>query len=284
VTIAVLVKVNDGFVLATDSATTLSTPGPDGMFEASNIQNIYNNANKLFNLRKGLPIAAMTWGLGNIGPASIATLMKDLRRRFSGLDRGHLDWKLDPESYDMDEVAARVRAFFYDEHYASLSSPSFLGLLVGGYSAGSQHPKIFTYGLEAGGCSGPDLLADGDASLASWWGQPEAITRVLLGVSLSLPQALVNLGVPEADAPQYAGAIQSQVQEHLVQSAMPIQDAIELAEWLVDLTIKFVRFSPGHPTVGGPVEVAAITQHERFKWVARKHYFSTRLNPTEEGM
>lgn len=285
-TIAVIVKVNDGFVLATDSATTLAAPGQNGTVEVSNI---YNNANKLFNLRKGFPIAAMTWGLGNIGPASIATLTKDLRRRFCGLDPAHADWALDRKTYTMAQVAEWVKTFFYDERYAPYATAtgptlSPLGLLVGGYSADSEEPEVFTFQFEPSGCSGPEPLMPAGVSGASWWGQPEAITRLLLGVSQSLPQALLNLGVPSTEVMGYTAAIQQQVQEQLVSPAMPIQDAVELSEFLVDLTIKFVRFSPGHPTVGGPVEVAAITQHEGFKWVARKHYFATRLNPPNEDV
>ena len=50
----------------------------------------------------------------------------------------------------------------------------------------------------------------------------------------------------------------------------------------VDCTIGFQRFMPGPDTVGGPVEVAAITKHEGFKWIARKHYFSRGLNSGKE--
>jgi hypothetical protein len=60
---------------------------------------------------------------------------------------------------------------------------------------------------------------------------------------------------------------------------MPFQDAIDLAEWLVGLAIGYSRFMPGAPTVGGPIETAAISKHEGFKWVRRKHYFDARLNP-----
>ncbi len=60
---------------------------------------------------------------------------------------------------------------------------------------------------------------------------------------------------------------------------MPIQDAIDLATFLVDVTIKFSRFAPGPPTVGGPIEVAAITKHEGFKWVRRKFYYQAKYNP-----
>jgi hypothetical protein len=48
-------------------------------------------------------------------------------------------------------------------------------------------------------------------------------------------------------------------------------------------TIQYVRFTPGFPTVGGPIEIATITKHEGFKWVKRKHFFDTRLNPPLEA-
>ncbi len=68
----------------------------------------------------------------------------------------------------------------------------------------------------------------------------------------------------------------------LVEAPMPIQDAIDLAEFLVHTTVGFTRFKRGAPTVGGPIESAAITKHEGFKWVRRKHYFDRSLNP-EDG-
>lgn len=49
---------------------------------------------------------------------------------------------------------------------------------------------------------------------------------------------------------------------------MPIQDAIDLAPYLVETTIGFIRFSVPRPkTGGGPIEIAAITKHEGFQWV-----------------
>ena len=30
-----------------------------------------------------------------------------------------------------------------------------------------------------------------------------------------------------------------------------------------------------------PIEIAAITKHEGFKWIMRKHYFDVRLNPAD---
>jgi hypothetical protein len=60
---------------------------------------------------------------------------------------------------------------------------------------------------------------------------------------------------------------------------MPIKDAIDLAAFMVETTIRFVGFNMRAATVGEPIEVGAITKHEGFKWVKRKLFFSEELNP-----
>lgn len=62
-------------------------------------------------------------------------------------------------------------------------------------------------------------------------------------------------------------------------AGMPIADAIELARFMVETTIKFVGFNLQHETVGGPIEIATITKHEGFKWVQRKLFYTAAMNP-----
>lgn len=281
-TIALVVKVNDGYVIASDSATTVATFTPAGQVT---VENIYNNANKIFNLYKGLPISVLTWGLGNIGPASISTLAKDLRARFAS---GPKQLRLKPDSYSMTQVAEQFKDFFYDEHYEPFAAEAkakgedvpVLGLSVSGYGAGQDQPEIFQLDLSPDGCRGPTEILAGETG-AAWWGQYEAISRLLNGVSAFAPLALTNLKLAkdENEAVAIAQDIANQVRVGIVGPAMPIQDAIDLAEFLVRVTIGFVRFCPGHPTVGGPIEIAAVTKHEGFRWVQRKHYFDAKLNP-----
>lgn len=64
----------------------------------------------------------------------------------------------------------------------------------------------------------------------------------------------------------------------LVIPAMPIQDAIDVVRFLVETASKFARYGLRPETVGGPTEIAVITKHEGFKWVARKHYYTAELN------
>jgi hypothetical protein len=73
-TVLVSIKINDGVVMAADSASSFAS----GM--------VYRHADKIVNLRQGLPIGVMVTGAGGIGNESIDTLLKDLRRRFEGKD------------------------------------------------------------------------------------------------------------------------------------------------------------------------------------------------------
>lgn len=51
---------------------------------------------------------------------------------------------------------------------------------------------------------------------------------------------------------------------------LPLQDAIDYAIFLIDITIKFQRFTPMTPTCGGNIDVAVITHHSGFQWIRKK--------------
>lgn len=289
-TIAISLKINDGVVLAADSASTILGATPEGQSFAINI---YNNANKIFNLRKGSSIGAITWGSGSIGTASISTLAKDLRRRLSGLEGSHASWSLDPAGYKVFDVAQRLKEFMYDEHYVpaltewkNIPKKPSLGFVVAGYTPGQQMAEEYRIDIgEDGQCSGPNPLRQKNESGLTWSGMAEPISRIVLGFSPSLGTVLEKaLGVPPQQVGPALAIIQANLQQtgFLVHPAMPLQDAIDLAEFLVYAATQYHRFAPGAPGVGGPIEIAAISKHEGFKWVKRKYYFSRELNPEEE--
>jgi hypothetical protein len=284
-TIAISIKINDGLVLAADSASTVLGQTPDGQLQ---VFNVYNNADKVFNLQKGVPIGAITWGTGSIGQASTSTIMKDLRKIFTeGDEEKHPGWKLDKQKYTVETVANRVKQFVFDELYAPFfrdfphKKPD-LGFIVAGYSANASMADEFQIDIKEGNCSGPRPVRAREQIGMTWGGDPEALNRLITGVSGGLPQVLQNLFklAPE-QTPQAIATIQQQLQLPVMLPAMPLQDAIDLGEFLVDLTIKFSRFRLGAQIVGGPIELAAISKHEGFRWIKRKYYFKRELNPED---
>lgn len=74
-TVVVAVVSSDGLALASDSATTQRMLDGSGIIRTSNV---WNSANKIFNLRKCWPVGAMTFGRADIGGNSIATHAKNL--------------------------------------------------------------------------------------------------------------------------------------------------------------------------------------------------------------
>ena len=274
-TVVVTVKINDGIVLACDSAATFSN------VEGIAVK-IYNNANKCFNLVKGLPIGGMVCGAGGIGAASMSTISKDLRSRFSGRNTGHLDWKL-PEDYTDELVAQRVREFLFELYTAAYGDDPpagfFLAYKVCGYSAGAALPELWDVRFVNGSCGAPQLLRDERDCGSNWDGELDALSRLLLGVGVKFRDVLIEEGVPEAQVDEAVKKVHGKLMASVVHDAMPIQDAIELATFMVQTTIGFMRFNFGAETVGGPVEVAVITKHEGFKWVNRKLFFNQECNP-----
>ena len=278
-TVAVAVSAVDSIVLASDSATTQQIRTQAGQIETINI---WNSANKIFNLRKTWPVGAVTWGRASLGGRSIATLAKELRCRLSGERPSHQDWALDPANYTIQAVAERVKTFFYDEHYQTdPNAKEVLGLMVAGYSAGSDTAELYVIEMDQSACRGPDKTGQSDQPVLTWRGVPEAISRLANGISGKLPEALLQLGVPQGNVQAYVQRIKEKTGIPLVDAGMPVGEVIDLAEFLVEATIKFVRFAPGHQVVGGPVEIAAMTRHEGFKWIKRKHHFPHDLNPVE---
>jgi hypothetical protein len=74
-TICASVKVRDGLVLATDSMTQIhgrGSTGPIGVIKT------HGNARKLFQVAK-LPMGVMSYGIGNIGPRSIHSYMREFQ-------------------------------------------------------------------------------------------------------------------------------------------------------------------------------------------------------------
>lgn len=280
-TVCVAVKVHDCIVFAADSASSLvESSGPNG---ESSIYNVYVHGNKVFNLRKGLPIAAMTCGMGNIGPVSISTLAKDLRERFC--DQNNKDYYLDPNGYSIEEVAQKCRTFFFDECYMSLPNKPLGGhdfqFWIGGNGSKKIHGEIWRVRITDGDCPAPERLAGESDSDILYDGQPEAINRLVNGYSQFLPNALMQLGVPVESIDGILAVIDEHTHARLISAAMPVQDAIYLADFLVDTTKKYVRFSPGADIVGGETDLCVVTKHEGFKWVKRKHHFDAQINPRE---
>lgn len=275
-TICLAVKVFDCLVFAADSATSIVQTDANGN---QVITRVYQHGNKVFNLCRGLPVCAMTSGLGNIGPASISSVAKDLRRLLAGKTKA---WGVNPKNYTIEEIATKARDYIFEERIVKGGIPvgpgTSLQFWIGGYGSKSEHAEIWQVGIENGVC--PPALQTLDGATCGWQssGQPEALNRLILGYSQRLPDVLASVGVGANETQQVMATLSTDPMYQLIEPSMPTQDAIALTDFLVETTKGWVGFLPGPDTVGGGTDMAVVTKHEGFKWIKRKHYYPQHLN------
>ena len=282
--IAVLIGVHDGLVLAADSASTLSVTPPHGITVPGGnlVANVYDNANKIFNLVKDEPIGCITFGSGNIGNASIGTLIKDLRKILTDTPE---EMEFSAGKYTMEGVA-KILAKFLGKECEKIEPPlrpgTNMGFLLGGYSKPGDLGESWSVEIQQGVAQPPKKLRPDHEVGLNWGGVTEVLQRIVVGFSPQLFQVLAAVTQPQQNpdvlASQLGPVMAAQLQAPIVFAPMPIQDVIDLARFLVHSAIMYSRFTPGANVVGGPIEIAAITKHENFKWISRKHYYNQPLN------
>lgn len=267
-TVCVSVKVHDCIVFAADSASTLVDGNGD-------VQNVFNNADKVFNLHRRLPIAAMTCGMGHIQGRSISNLAKELRR-----DLTNGSYTLDCGAYQIQDVVASAHDFFRQRYGAIPSEPGHgLDFFIGGYGANAAHGEVWKISIVEGTLRSPEQLQSGnDGGGINWAGQTSAIARLLLGVDGAFQSVMIDAGMDAAVASRIGDLARSRLETHFAHGPMPTIDAIRLAEYLVDVTKGYFSFASGANIVGGATDVATVTKWEGFKWIRRKHFYPEELN------
>lgn len=267
-TVCVSIKVHDCIVFAADSASTL-------VDAQGAVQNVFNNADKVFNLHRKLPIAAMTCGMGHIAGRSISNLAKELRR---DLMKG-----LDEDNYEIADVVQAAHSFFSDKYRSIPSEPGHgLDFFISGYGSDAAHGEVWKISIVAGTLQDAEQLQSGnDAGGINWAGQTSAIARLLLGVDPAITSVLSSAGVDPTAADAILAIARQELETGFSHNPMPTIDAIRLAEYLVDVTKGYYSFASGANIVGGATDIATVTRWEGFKWIKRKHFYPPELNRSQ---
>lgn len=154
-----------------------------------------------------------------------------------------------------------------------------ISLIVAGYDVHTVgKPEISAYVVHIPGLTN-HVRKHGDQNQhgASWTGQGDVLTRVILGYdpkAHALPfiqAAKQSLG--ENKVKEQLGSL-----EYIVNwGAMTLQDAVDFAKLMIETTSAVQRFSDGiklvpgdMPGVGGPIDIAVILPDNGFHWHQRK--------------
>lgn len=223
-------------------------------------------ANKLVRI-KDYPIGVMTWGISSLSDRSIPSLIMEWEHGLPPLK--------DNQPYTVDDMAYVLQSFIaerYDNTYPATGERPNLGIFIGGYS----HSQFFS---EQFFCEWPNVTAwqtvqpnrpDGSQSFgANWFGQTDALSRLIHGYDRGGLDELIKRGVNKEIVQKWMDDRVSELP--LIFNGMPLQDAIDFANYAVQLTIGRFRFAVGLPTCGGNVDIAVITP-STFQWAQRKQW------------
>ena len=253
-TIATVIRINDGLVLATDSASAIT----EKENETSKIHQTYFNADKLFNLKEGSSVGCLTWGDGSINGISIAELTKIFEMTISQTDMSVKD-------------ICELFIEFIEKTIADSLNVN-IGFVIAGYSKiNDDVPEMYCIEVENGIVENYFELSNDNFSI-SWFGSYDFLSRFIFGIDIHAGDLLKENGFDEKEVDEMIEFTKKELAIPLGFSEMPIQDAIDLADFLVDFCKKTSRFIPGPQIIGGPTDIAIITPYEGFSWIKRKHY------------
>jgi hypothetical protein len=271
-TICVSVKVPEGLVFACDSAVTLTnTIIQNGQPITQIIQN-FNFANKLTQV-KDYPIGVMSWGLASLSERTVHSLIMEFENGYPKA--------CENPNYQVNQVVNDLIGFIRTRYDAVYQTPEgqkippdsrILGMTIGGFSDKQFFAEQYIYQFPID--SVQQLVRpnrpDGNPDFgANWYGLTDALVRLIAGFDPMGLEVLVQRGV---DRPIIEKWLSDGVtQMPLIFNGMPLQDAIDFAEYCVQVVIGRYRFGPGAPLCGGDIDIAVIRPNS-FKWSRHKQW------------
>lgn len=271
-TIAACYLSNEAVVLGADSTTTF--PGLP--------ERHYNHAQKVFEIGQNSTLGLVTWGLGSLDTRSFRTMVAELSDSLqatpvaSGIEVINR-WKdmfwaefannFQPERLRLQQLALiQSRTPEENEEYFSLRTIGG-GFCIGGRLLTNRTPFAYEwlYGLEDQAPNNPNPLP---VASPTFWGCPNLIYRLLLGMDDWLFQSIVHSGKWNGTEQELFDLLKP----HVLGSPgpLPLRDAIDWIHSAILITIKAMKFSQLSPVCGGPIEIATITTDRPFRWVTHK--------------
>ena len=283
--VCVSVKVSEGLVLASDSASAIHGEViENGQKRMGGVLKTYEHSRKLSHI-KDYPIGTLTWGQALVGARSVESLIKEYEYALPSLKeeqgkigtfrrQGNADLDERPE-YNVKTIAEGLLEHvttYYNEEYSKKEGAEkpHIGILVSGYTSGEFFPEQWLIDLPKNQQVSqvrPDTDKKPDFG-ANWYGLTDAIIRLHWGRDNEAIELLTkHFNLDEKEVRRVIDSLQYRVPF----DGMPLQDAIDYAVYLVNVAIGRFRFVIGAPLCGGEIDVAVITPNA-FSWVQRKSW------------
>lgn len=188
-----------------------------------------------------------------------------------------------PAGSNVQTITALLHTHFnnlYQQHVAQNPTSAVgagqvaLNFIVAGYNSGSTDGELFSIDIPS--AAAPTAASRSTNQSGPWWiGQTDVVARVINGYD---PRTFNLAFVQTANTPNETATTElAGLQYAVFYNTMTIQDAIDFAVGMIQVTIIIQRFTAGIATqpgavagVGGPIDVAVIQPGKKVEWIARK--------------
>jgi hypothetical protein len=261
--VAVSCNLSDGVVLAVDSAVALRTAGA--------VVKIYENAEKLFPLGDR-PIGMAVYGLAAMGKRTIGSYLREFAAENPVVR--------DPSS-TLEQIAEAAREYLLAAYLREVvpdvereqrrpwdeipaADRPRVGVVMGGFSPGARLSEVWRVIVPDHEMPGSARLerAPGDFG-SDGYAMDAPIRRYLLGADRTLVGELIRFMERRSTplSPAEEARISRILDDHAYEvrhDAMPMDDGIAYARFLVELVINHHRFTSRDAVVGGKVQIGRV--------------------------
>lgn len=274
--LAVVIKGPEGVVLAADSRVTLQAQQKGGPLLPVN----YDNATKLLTFSKPHSnVGVVTYGVAVIGQRTAHSYIPEfevcLRGELEKANKEELEKAIREKRPLLEvETFARHLSKFYLDRWKKVMPNGWNGpgmvFIVAGYDPGAAYGKVFL--LEIPGRPNPEPRNPKENEFGmTWGGQLQVASRLIHGFD---PEAIEiiqqTLAVDQSQLDQVRIALRQKLEFPIPFAALPLQDCIDLAMFLIRATMTAQGLAIGVRGVGGPIDVAVITRTDGLQYIQRK--------------
>ena len=227
----ITVYTNEGIVMASDSRITYNTTTVKNGVEKKQIGiQMTDNTYKTFKYNDRIGIS--TCGRSDINGIPIAGYIE----RFIAANMEH--------TVVVEDVAKKLLAFF-----GQYDPKPWTNFIIAGYNVGDLSQHVISVYIGSNEIIPHDTTSQG----VVWDGEADVFQRLVKPVSLKIAEGTYE------DLPCFNTGY----------NYFTLQDAIDYAEYAVDVTIKTMFFQNRVKTVGGPIDILVIKPSGSF-WIQRK--------------
>jgi hypothetical protein len=297
VTINIAIAVSEGLVMAADSLSQIS--------HRDTVHSLHQSVEKITEIR-ARPIAVMINGLGEIEKRTIISLIREFEFENYHIPGAPIrTWSVSSLASNLLAfLAPRYNAAFPFVPGVGSDERPELGVIVGGYSPAKFFPEVYLVDFPAGVVQTiipTDAGLPRGEELIKYWGHDGALERIYRGYDAAAirdgaailairtraendgrdfreqPYTADEIAGILASSPDTASDLITELQalpllrmQHRLRG-MPLQEAVEFADYFGQTAVGYDRFCVGSPAVGGDLDVVAI-QPDGLHWYRRKRF------------